>query len=339
AENTDAPVIYGKMDQNGLLFEEEDKKVALSVYKTGQKQRAARQLKWSFFPIATHNKIYAVIGVYTKNQPLDSFDADVVSAVLIECAIVLESNYNKKEKEQALLLAKDEQLRSNLLRSISHDLRSPLTSISGNASNLISNGKYFDDEAKLRIYSDIYDDSMWLINLVENILSITRLEEDKMNLPFSIELLDEIVDEAVRHIKKNTPARKITVELPDDMLFVKIDARLIAQVVVNLVDNAIKYSPSDSEICVRVSKKGNKAVVSVADHGNGIPDEMKTKVFDMFFTGEKRTADGRRGLGLGLALCKSIVNAHGGEITVSNNSPQGAIFSFTLPISEETINE
>ncbi|MBP5242239.1 MAG: histidine kinase, partial [Clostridia bacterium] len=154
------------MDQSGILFEEKDKKVALNVYKTGQKQVAARQLKWNFFPIATHNKIYAVIGVYTKNQPLDSFDADVVSAVLIECAIVLESNYNKKEKEQALMLAKDEQLRSNLLRSISHDLRSPLTSISGNASNLISNGKYFDDEAKLRIYSDIYDDSMWLINLV-----------------------------------------------------------------------------------------------------------------------------------------------------------------------------
>ena len=118
-----------------------------------------------------------------------------------------------------------------------------------------------------------------------------------------------------------------------------MDAKLIVQVIINLVDNAIKYTPQNSHIKIKSEKHGDKAVVSVADDGEGIPDEIKPRVFDMFYSGANKIADSRRSLGLGLSLCKSIINAHGGEITVSDNQPHGTIFTFTLPIGEVKVYE
>ena len=131
----------------------------------------------------------------------------------------------------------------------------------------------------------------------------------------------------------------ITVENEDELLLAKMDVKLIVQVIINLVDNAIKYTPKNSHIKISTEKCGEKAVVSVADDGDGIPDEMKPRVFDMFYSGANKIADSRRSLGLGLSLCKSIINAHGGEITVSDNLPHGTIFTFTLPIGEVKVYE
>ena len=236
-------------------------------------------------------------------------------------------------------MAKNEQLRANLLRSISHDLRTPLTSISGNASNLISNGNAFDDATKMQIYEDIYSDSLWLINLVENLLAVTRLEEGRMNINLTTELVRDVIDEALKHIHKKSEMQKITVIQQDELLLAKMDARLIVQVLINLLDNAIKYTPSDSQITITAKKDGNMISVSVSDNGNGIADEQKSRVFDMFYTGTNKIADSRRSIGLGLSLCKSIINAHGGEITITDNNPHGAVFTFTLPIGEVEIHE
>lgn len=244
-----------------------------------------------------------------------------------------------RESAQAAMQIEKEQLRADLLRSISHDLRTPLTSISGNASNLLSNENEFSQETRMQIYGDIYDDSLWLIKLVENLLSVTRIEDGRMDLRMSAELMDEVIAEAMRHTDRNRAGRKIEVSSDEEFILGKMDARLIVQVVINLVDNAVKYTPEGAQIRIHTGKKDGMVVVSVSDTGPGIPDEQKSKVFDMFYTGTNRAADGRRSLGLGLGLCRSIIRAHGGEIWVSDNKPQGAVFTFTLPAEEVTLHE
>lgn len=226
-----------------------------------------------------------------------------------------------RESAQAAMQIEKEQLRADLLRSISHDLRTPLTSISGNASNLLSNENEFSQETRMQIYGDIYDDSMWLIKLVENLLSVTRIEDGRMDLRMSAELMDEVIAEAMRHTDRNRDGRKIEVSSDEEFILGKMDARLIVQVVINLVDNAVKYTPEGAQIRIHTGKKDGMVVVSVSDTGPGIPDEQKSKVFEMFYTGTNRAADGRRSLGLGLGLCRSIIRAHGGEIWVSDNKP------------------
>ena len=244
--------------------------------------------------------------------------------------------FRSREKEAAAVLAESEQLRANLLRTISHDLRTPLTTISGNASNLLSNGDNFDNLTKKQIYSDIYDDSMWLINLVENLLYATRIEEGRMTLHTSTELLSDIVEEAMNYIRRKAGRRKISAVHEDDLLFVQADAKLIVQVIVNLVDNAAKYTPPDTAVTITAGKNGNMAKIQIADNGNGIPDEEKSKIFEKFYCGTNKIADNRRSLGLGLYLCKAITEAHGGTIFVTDNQPKGSIFCFMLPIKEIT---
>ena len=207
-----------------------------------------------------------------------------------------------RESAQAAMQIEKEQLRADLLRSISHDLRTPLTSISGNASNLLSNENEFSQETRMQIYGDIYDDSMWLIKLVENLLSVTRIEDGRMDLRMSAELMDEVIAEAMRHTDRNRDGRKIEVSSDEEFILGKMDARLIVQVVINLVDNAVKYTPEGAQIRIHTGKKDGMVVVSVSDTGPGIPDEQKSKVFDMFYTETNRVADGRRSLGLGLGL-------------------------------------
>lgn len=297
------------------------------------------QLRCDYYPLKTQLRTYGIVAVYKNEKEIDSFENSIILSLVGECALALENLFNAKEKELAAVLAENEQLRANLLRAISHDLRTPLTAISGNASNLISNASSFDEQTKLSIYNDIYNDSMWLINLVENLLSITRLEEGRMNLNFTAELIDEVVAEAVKHVHMRQGRQKITVVHKDEFLLAKMDTRLIIQVIINILDNAIKYTPKDSKITITTEKQKDKAIISIADNGAGIPDELKERVFDMFYTGANKMADSRRSIGLGLALCKSIISVHGGEIFVKDNVPSGAIFTFTLPIGEIKINE
>ena len=253
---------------------------------------------------------------------------------------ILIAEQNAREKEEAALLAQNEQLRADMLRSISHDLRTPLTSISGNASTLISGGDTLDESARQQIYTDIYSESMWLIEMVENLLYATRIEDGRMQLNISVEILDDIVQEAVRHTERTHPKRNIIVDMYDEIIPVMADANLIVQVIVNLMDNAVKYSDEDSDVTVSVRRENAYAVViSVSDHGTGISDEEKEKVFDMFYTGGSRSSDSRRSLGLGLALCRSIITSHGGTISISDNIPNGTVVSFTLPIGEVDLNE
>ena len=291
-----------------------------------------------YYPIHTNDTVYGVIGVVTV-KTVDAFENSILLSILGECALALESERNAREKEASAILAEQEKLRANLLRTISHDLRTPLTSISGNAGNLLANDEIFDTETRRQIYTDIREDSEWLISLVENLLSVSRMGDGKSDIRMSAEVVSDVIDEAVRRTEKNANAHKLTVKESDGILLAKMDARLIVQVLINLIDNAIKYTPSSSEIEISASERDNEISITVADNGDGIADEIKPRVFDMFYTGAEKIADSRRSLGLGLALCKSIVNAHGGEITVTDNKPHGAVFTFTLPKEEVEISE
>jgi two-component system sensor histidine kinase KdpD len=291
-----------------------------------------------YLAVRNSERVYAVVGIDMEGKEIPSFEKDLMSAILNECSFALEKEKLIYEQKEAAIKLKQEQLRANLLRSISHDLRTPLTSISGNASILIGNAKMISDKHKHQLYEDIYDDSMWLINLVENLLSVTRIENGTMNLNFQAELVEDVITEALKHINRKSVEHVIEVDQEDDMLVAKMDAKLIIQVIINLVDNAIKYTKQDSLIRISTRKQRDEIVIAVADNGIGIADDQKEKLFDMFYTVNNSIADGRRGMGLGLALCKSIVHAHGGNITVSNNTPCGSIFQFTLKAEEVAIN-
>lgn len=343
--NLSEPLLFSATDESidDCCISENERAVATWVLKNNKHAGATTDTLSSsrclYLAIRVNSNVYGVVGIVVGQQPLVSFENSVLLSILGECALALENDKNAREKEEASILARNEQLRATLLRAISHDLRTPLTSISGNASNLISNGEIFDENTKKQIYIDIYEDSMWLINLVENLLSSTRIEGGQMNIKQSTELIDEVISEALLHVNRRCIEHKIIVNSSEDFILAKIDPRLIVQVIINIVDNAIKYTPKGSEIKITTEKNKEKVIVSIADNGPGIPDDIKEHVFDMFYTGMNKIADSRRSLGLGLSLCKSIINAHGGEIYVTDNNTKGTVFTFTLPVGEVVLHE
>lgn len=293
-----------------------------------------------YHAVRAGDTVFAVAGiVMDREEPLGIFEKSLMIAMLGECALALEKELLSSRQKEISIQIRQEQLRANLLRGISHDLRTPLTSISGNAGILLANPGVLSEAQKIGLYTDIYDDSMWLINLVENLLSITRIDNGSLNLYFQAELLEEVIAEALLHVNRSSAEHIIRTKLEDELLMARMDSRLIMQVLINLVDNAIKYTQAGSTITVSAKRERDLVRVTVSDDGPGIPEEAKTKLFDMFYTADNLRGDGRRGLGLGLSLCKSIVHAHGGTIEVTDNIPQGAVFSFTLQAEEVNVHE
>lgn len=292
-----------------------------------------------YLSIRGNQEVMGVIGIPARYYPaLDSFEKNMMVALLNECGLTLERRRLRAEKQAVEMETQRERLRSNLLRAISHDLRTPLTSISGNATVLMEKSISLTEDERQKMYTSIYDDSMWLVNLTENLLSITRLENGTMQLQRGAELIDEVFREALSHVDRQASQHEISVELSDDLLMAKMDVRLIVQVIINIVNNAIKYTPEGSHIILSAEKQGNMVCVRIADDGPGISDEAKKHLFDMFYTAGIGKPDSRRGLGLGLSLCKSIIDAHGGTISVEDNVPQGSVFYFTLPLEEVNLN-
>ena len=293
------------------------------------------QDKCLYMAIRGENKVWAVVGIRADNSPsIDEYRKNLMISILDECALALEKDHMTREKQRIEESARQEALRANLLRAISHDLRTPLTSISGNAAILLEDLGDLDDSRKKALYASIYDDAIWLNGLVENLLTITRTENGTVKLNLQSEMVSDAIEEALRHLDRNAARRKIVVALQDDLLMAEMDSALIVQVLINLINNAVKYTPENAGITIGAKPEGNMAVLWVEDEGQGIPEGDEDKVFELFYTGVKRSPDSRRGIGLGLALCRSIVQAHGGEIKVSNIQPHGAKFLFTLPIAE-----
>lgn len=337
------PMVFARGEEDESYITENEKAVASWVYKNNKRAGATTDTLGSarcyYLAVRVNENVYGVVGIVIQKEPLDAFENSMVLSILGECALALENIQAAEEREQAAVLAKNEQLRANLLRSISHDLRTPLTSISGNAGVLMADNGSLCEEKKQELYQDIYQDALWLINLVENLLSVTRIENGTMKLNRTTELMDEVVDEALRHVNRKSIEHHITVHRTEELLLAKMDARLMVQVVINLVDNAIKYTPVGSRIEISMDKRGKEIILEVADNGEGIPAEEKKKIFTMFYTVNNTLGDSRRSMGIGLALCKSIVTAHGGRIYVRDNQPKGAVFGVALPAEEVALDE
>lgn len=321
----------------------EEMSAARKCYMEGNETGAATSIlstaAFHYLPVQSAGTVYGVIGIRMGETEPDDFENSLAIAILNQCATSMEKEFISRKREEETAMAKAEQLRSNLLRSMSHDLRTPLTSISGNAGVLLKDAGTLDEAHKHRIYSDIYDDSMWLISLVENLLSITRMEGGAVQLHMETELLEEVIDEAMRHVNRRHENHSIHVTQEGDYILACVDAQLIIQVITNLVDNAIKYTPDGSSITIKSYKDNGNAVIEVSDNGPGIPDESKDRIFQMFYTTGHKSADGKRGMGLGLPLCRAILNAHKGTIEVLDNTPSGSIFRLTLPAEEVSFHE
>jgi two-component system sensor histidine kinase KdpD len=357
----DRTIIIYPSDQNGLEKPEvfyrkeegergeqylgiEERAVAEWVFKNNKRAGATTSTlsgaKCLYLAVRSGGEVLSVVGVSMEGEsPLEAFEKSIVIAILGECSLALEKEELNRTQKEISMQMQQEKLRANLLRGISHDLRTPLTSISGNAGILMSNGAVISEEQKRGLYTDIYDDSMWLINLVENLLSITKIDNGALNLTMQPDLISEVISEALLHINRNHVDHVIQTAVSDELLMAKMDSQLIMQVIVNIIDNAIKYTPKGSTIVITAKQEGESACVEIADNGPGISDEAKEKLFDMFYTADNIRGDGRRGIGLGLSLCKSIIHAHGGRIYVKNNVPTGTILGFTLQAEEVNLHE
>lgn len=287
-----------------------------------------------YMPVISQGNVLGVIGLSCVKGKLNPNNRSFLRMVASQVAMALERQYLSDEQRRILIESEKEKMRSNLLRAISHDLRTPLTGILGASSAILENGDCLDKQTHNKLVSNIKEDSQWLIRMVENLLSVTRINEGTMKVTKIPEAAEEIVAEAISRIRKRFSSRKISVRVPDALLLIPMDGTLIEQVLINLLENAIKHSPGDSTIEVKVKKHGQYAVFEVIDNGEGIAAQDFPYLFESYVPNRKRSSDSLRGMGIGLSICMSIIKAHHGEMEAANKKAGGAVFRFTLPLEE-----
>ncbi len=238
------------------------------------------------------------------------------------------------DREKQLTEAEMEKMRANLLRAISHDLRTPLTGIIGNSAAFLENQDHLSEKEKRNIVTNIYDDSNWLINMVENLLMVTRIRNQDLCISTSEESIEEVVAEALLKMENRHPECVIHAKIPDELIMLPMDAVLIEQVTINLLENALHHSKSSDPIDFIVKDLGKEVSFTVKDYGVGIPAEKLNHLFDGMDYTNSRSADTHKGMGIGLAICKTIITAHHGTL-IGRNHKCGAEFIFTLPKTKE----
>ncbi len=250
-------------------------------------------------------------------------------ATRLQQQIRLASQLEKTRSE-----VEQEKTRSILLRSISHDLRSPLTGIAGSSSFLAENYDTISKEDAVTLLQDMEKDARSLTRMIENLLNMTRIQDGRLVIKKEKEVLDDLISEAVSRVIKKDTLHKVIIDSDSEILLVPVDGRLMTQVFVNLLDNAVKHTPQGTVVTQRtvLSDDGKNAVVTIADNGPGIAADMIEKIFDSFVTGAS-PADTGRGLGLGLSICRTIVRAHGGTITAGTVPSGGTVFTIVLPLA------
>ncbi len=285
-----------------------------------------------FQPIKGQRGVLGIIGIALPDgSQIPESQRVFPETIGAQIALVIEREMMYERQQRAQLEIERERLKGDLLRSVSHDLRTPLAGILGAASTVIENYEQLTDEVRKDFLQGICTDAEWLNHLVDNILSMTRFSEGTVMLKKEMEAVEELVAGAVQRIRKRTQKKDITISIPHELIMIPVEGILIEQVLVNLLENAIKHTPENAKVHVTVESEGGNIMFSVHDNGPGIPEEELPLVFERFFTSAKQ---GRRGLGLGLAICKSIVEAHGGTIIAFNAPEGGAVFRFCLPEKE-----
>ena len=255
-------------------------------------------------------------------------------AMLAVAAVVSALTTQIKEKEQIRLEIEREKMRGNLLRAVSHDIRTPLTSIVGATSLLLENDKELSSEQKLKFVGDIRSEAQWLIRIVENLLSVTRIGDgsDSARIDKVEEVIEEIIGSAVLKFKKRFPEIEVLVSLPEELILVPMDGILIEQVLVNLLENAVLHGKTTSKIRIHVKEDEERILVFVEDNGQGIRDGLIPQIFSgNMQTEEGKVSDAKRNMGIGLSVCKTIIKAHKGNMKAENIENSGARFTFWLP--------
>ena len=261
-------------------------------------------------------------------------------AMLTVSMMISTMNTQIKKQEKLRIETEKEAVRANLLRAMSHDIRTPLTSIVGNTAAILDNEGSFSPEQKRCLLEDVNEDAQWLIRMVENLLSITRMSGGQARIEKDCEAAEEIVAVSVSKFTKRFPSINVSVEVPDEVLMVPMDATLIQQVLLNLMENAVLHGESTTELRLSVEHIGDEACFTVSDNGLGIPRERLATLFDGSLSGEKSGGfDMKKNMGIGLSVCQTIVKAHGGRITAENRPEGGAQFRFYLPLKEEKEDE
>lgn len=334
------PFIYnsGEGEKNNILLNKDEEAVAywsfLNDKESGNGTNTFYGAKGYYMPLKGQDKLLGVIGISCINGVLKTEEKFIFQTISSQISIALDREILAETQKNSKLEIESERLRSNLLRSISHDLRSPLAGIKGSVSTIIENGNLISNDKKEELLQGVYDDTEWLIRLIENLLSMTRFEEGNMEIKKNMELVEEVIYEAVQRTSKRFKDHKIKVKIPENVIMAPMDGSLIKQVLINLLDNSLKFTPKDSLIEVRAYEKEKKVFFEVIDNGNGISEEILPHIFDRFFTNGSKISDSRRGVGLGLAICKSIVEAHNGMIDAYNKKAGGAVFRFYIPKEE-----
>ena len=257
----------------------------------------------------------------------------VVMLIVAIMTGILTTRLKKQEKLKAA--AEKERMRGNLLRAVSHDLRTPLTSIYGACSAMIENFDDLSRQKHMQLLSDVRTDAQWLNRMVENLLSVTRVDADSVRLSKNSTALEELIDALLVKFHKHYPQQKVDVRIPDEFVSIPMDAMLIEQVLMNLLENAIFHAKGMRNLWLQVDLRENKAVFYVADDGCGVPEERLPYLFTGFLNSEAPSDTSRSNMGIGLSVCSTIVKAHGGEMKAENRPDGGAVFSFALKLEDD----
>lgn len=288
------------------------------------------------FPVYGRTMMLAVLRIPCETgENLTKAQMKMLHSMIESVSLALDRFRSFQAQTKSQEETTQERYRGNLLRAISHDLRTPLSGIMGTSEMIM--GMTEHEDPRYDLARNIFQDADWLHGLVENILNLTKFQDGHIPLKKEPEAVEEVVGAVLQVMEKRMPTREIAVSIPDTLLLVPMDARLVSQVLVNLLDNAAKHTPADREISIEVEEDcaNGVAVFSVADRGSGIPDDALSHIFQMFYTIENRETSSKPGVGLGLSICQSIVGAHGGRIWAENRPEGGAKFSFTLPVGDD----
>lgn len=286
-------------------------------------------------PIIGQDGVIGIIGViFSPTMPPTNLQTGFLETIASQIAVVLEREKLYEKQAETQMQVQRERLRADMFRTISHDLRTPLTGIIGSANTVLDNYANISDEIKKDFLHNIYEDACWLNEMVENILHITRFDEGRIKLNIEEEAAEEIIAEAISRVKKHAHNHQINTDIPPSLILLQADGVLLTRVLVNLLENAVNYTPEGSLISVSLSKSNENVLFEVNDNGPGIPEENLPHIFERFYPHPAKAYGGRRSTGLGLSLCKSIVEAHGGRIMLSNNKPHGTKVQFWIPVKE-----
>lgn len=281
------------------------------------------------FPIIGMVRQLGTLKVFNHNQGLAAEAEMLVKTAANQIGIALDRELIYAEQEQIKVEVEREHMKSSMLRSISHDFRTPLTGIMGDCSLILENHS-MDNEVKNGLVRDVMEQAMWLMKMMENILSMTKIESGQQFIEKHPEVVDDIVYEAEKHVIGLKKRRNFRITLPDRVVVADMDSKMIMQVLVNLLDNAMKHTEDTGYISLNVSYRSSRVYFVVEDDGDGIEEGMTEKIFDEFVSLSDKSTDQKRGIGLGLAICREVVKAHDGKIWAENRAEGGARFTFWL---------